>query len=80
MHCLVRAQERLSMGATVDTNESGQGPADVHGDPSISGIAFGTGEKRISLAPGVKGHLGKGPNMAPSAVSLLINISGMIDG
>ena len=50
MHFLVRAQERFSRGATVDA-ERGQGQAEIHDHPSVSGIAFGTGEKRIGLEP-----------------------------
>ena len=52
MHLLLRTQERLSRGATVDTDERWQGPAEVHDDPSVSRDAFGMCEERVGLAPG----------------------------
>ena len=67
-----KSPRKFSTGTTVDADERVQGPAEVHDDPPISGIVFGMGEERISLAPGDEGGHGKGPNMAPSAVSLLM--------
>ena len=55
MHLLVSTQERLSWGATVDADERWQGPADVHDDPSISGVTFGTSEEQVSLSSGGDG-------------------------
>ena len=72
MHLLVRTQERFSRGATVDADEMWQGPAEVHDDPSISGVAFGMSEERVSLAPGGEGGRGKGPNTAPAISCYLL--------
>ena len=72
MNFLVRAQERFSRGATVGAVERWQGPAEVHDDPSINGIAFGIHEERVSLAPGDKGGRGYVPNIAPSANSVVM--------
>ena len=55
MHFLVRAQERFSMGDTVDSDERGQGTAEIHDHQSVNGMEFGMGEKRIGLAPGSEG-------------------------
>ena len=65
MHFLVRSQEMFFRGATVDADERWQGPAEVGDDPSISGIAFGMREERVSLAPG--GDIG-------------LDISAVVDG
>ena len=55
MHLLVRPQERFSRGTTVDTDEWGKGPAEVHDYPSVSGVAVGMREDSISLAQGGEG-------------------------
>ena len=59
MHLLVRTPERFSRGATVDADERGQKPAEVHDDPSVS-VDFGMHQERVGLAPGDEGGSRKG--------------------
>ena len=60
MHLLVGTQEILSRGATVDADELWQGPAEVHNDPSVSGVVLGAGEEWVALAPGGEGGMWEG--------------------
>ena len=83
MHLLVRTQERFSRDATVDTDERWQGPAEVHDDLSISGVAFGMREGRVSLAPGCEGGLRERTQHGSFCYlcgDVGLDISGMVDG
>ena len=83
MHFLVRGQERFSRGATVDADERWQGPAEVHDDPSVSGVAFGTREERVSLAPVGKRGSKEGTQYGSFCYlcgDVSLDIAGMVDG
>ena len=72
MHLLVRTQERFSGGDTVDADEWRQEPTEVPDYPSVSGVAFGMVERELVWYKGVNGGRGKGPNIASSAITVVM--------
>ena len=83
MHLLLRTQERFSRGATVDTDERWQGPADVHDDTSVSGVAFGMREEMVCLALGGEGGSRKGTQHGSFCYlsgDVSLDFSRMVDG
>ena len=82
MNLLVRTQERFSRGATDDDDETWQGPAEVHNDPSVCGVTFAMREERVGLVPGDEVGSRKGTEHGSCYLSgdVSLDISGMVDG